>query len=256
MIAMLNPIRLTGKLALVTGAGRGNGRAIAIGLAKAGASVIVTDVDEEAASETAGAVAALGAKAWSFHLDVTDLDACGLVAEAARKKAGPVGVLVNNAGILLAGKVNDANAQQVWRKTFAVNVEGAFNMVNAFLDQLKEASGSIINIGSIQSFVSTPNTAAYTSSKGAILQMTRALAVDLARFGVRVNGIAPGVIETAMTVSVLEDAVRSKALLARIPMKRLGQPDELVGPAVFLASNAASYITGVMLPVDGGYLAG
>jgi NAD(P)-dependent dehydrogenase (short-subunit alcohol dehydrogenase family) len=256
MIAMLNPIPLTDKLALVTGAGRGNGRAIAIGMAKAGASVIVTDVDKAAADETAGMIAAYSAKAWSFCLDVSDLNACRGVAETTRSEAGPVSVLVNNAGILIAGKVSDANAREVWRKTFAVNVEGAFNMVNAFLDQLKETSGSIINIGSIQSFVSTPNTAAYTSSKGAVLQMTRALAVDLARFGVRVNGIAPGVIETAMTVAVLEDPVRSKALLARIPMKRLGQPDELVGPAVFLASDSASYITGAMLPVDGGCLAG
>lgn len=256
MIAMLNPIRLTDKLALVTGAGGGNGRAIAIGMAKAGASVIVTDVDKAAADETAGAIVALGARAWSFDLDVSDLDACRRAAETVRGEAGPINVLVNNAGILIAGKVSDANAREVWRKTFAVNVEGAFNMVNAFLDHLKETTGSIINIGSIQSFISTPNTAAYTSSKGAILQMTRALAVDLARFGIRVNGIAPGVIETAMTVALLEDPVRSKALMARIPMKRLGQPDELVGPAVFLASDAASYITGAMLPVDGGYLAG
>lgn len=245
---------LSGRVALVTGGGRGNGRALALGLARAGASVIVVDLDGDAASRTAADIKAAGSAAWAHVADVSDSAAC---LELSRHVAGDgqrVSVLVNNAGVLATGKVGDPDAVAVWRRVLSVNADGAFNMVHAFLGDLKATRGSIINVGSIQSFVSTPDSAAYSSSKGAILQLTRALASELARFGIRVNGIAPGVIATAMTADILGDPARSKALLSRIPMRRTGEAEELVGPVVFLASDAASYVTGAMLPVDGGYL--
>jgi NAD(P)-dependent dehydrogenase (short-subunit alcohol dehydrogenase family) len=168
---------------------------------------------------------------------------------------GEVSILVNNAGILLRGSVDRDAADDEWDRTLQVNVTGTYNMVRAFLPALKQTKGTIVNLGSIQSFVSTPNSAAYTASKGAVLQLTKALAVELAQSGIRVNAIAPGFIETPMTEATRSDPDRLKALLAHTPMRRVGQPDELAGAVIFLASPASSYVTGVMLPVDGGYLA-
>jgi len=243
---------LKGKTAVVTGGGQGNGRAIAEGMAQAGAEVIIVDLNEATAIETAMALGMT--KEHAFALDISDRAGAMALAAAVAARFGPIDCLVNNAGILLRSKLNDKMAEANWDKIIAVNVTGTFNMVQAFREMLIETKGSIINIGSIQSFVAAQNSAAYTASKGAVLQFTKALAAELAPFGVRVNGIAPGVMRTPMTVSTLANEAAIGPLMQHIPMQRVGEPSELAGPAVFLASDLASYVTGIMMPVDGGFL--
>lgn len=243
---------LSGKRALVTGAGQGNGRAIAIGMAQAGAELVLADLNEDGCRETLDLAGGAGGQV--HRLDVSDREQCLALAATLRSGGTAIDCLVNNAGILLRGKFDRPESAEFWDRTLAVNVNGPYNMIHAFLSQLEERKGSIINIGSIQSFVATPNSAAYTASKGAVLQLTKALAVEMAPRGIRVNGIAPGVMRTPMTVETLGNEEIRTAFLRRIPMARPGEPEELAGPAVFLASDLASYVTGVMLAVDGGYL--
>ena len=245
---------LLGRLALVTGAGRGNGAAIARGLAAAGAEVIVTDIDKDAARAIADSIVADGGKARSFMLDVTDGEGCRTLARDVSLLVGPIRILVNNAGIFLRGNLFAEDGRDRWDQTMAVNVQGPFNVTTAFIDQLKLTKGTIVNVASINSFVAQAGSGAYPVSKGALAQFTRALAAELAADGVRVNALAPGIIATAMTEPTRADPKRLEAFLAHVPMKRVGEPEELAGPVVFLCSDAASYITGAILPVDGGYL--
>ena len=245
---------LLGRLALVTGAGRGNGAAIARGLAAAGAEVIVTDIDKDAARTIADSIVADGGKARSFMLDVADAEGCVKLARDLSLLVGPIRILVNNAGIFLRGNLVAEDGRDRWDRTMAVNVQGPFNVTMAFVEQLKLTRGAIVNIASINSFVAQAGSGAYPVSKGALAQFTRALAAELAADGVRVNALAPGIIATAMTEPTRADPKRLEAFLAHVPMKRVGEPEELAGPVVFLCSDAASYITGAILPVDGGYL--
>jgi len=245
---------LLGRLALVTGAGHGNGAAIARGLAAAGAEVIVTDIDKDAARTIADSIVAEGGKARGFMLDVTDEESCARLARDVSLLVGPIRILVNNAGIFLRGNLVAADGRERWDRTMAVNVQGPFNVTMAFVDQLKLTKGTIVNIASINSYVAAAGAGAYPVSKGALAQFTRALASELAADGVRVNALAPGLIATAMTEPTRADPRRLEAFLAHVPMKRVGEPEELAGPVVFLCSDAASYITGTILPVDGGYL--
>ena len=245
---------LVGRLALVTGAGRGNGAAIARGLAASGAEVIVTDIDKDAARTIADSIVAEGGKARSFALDVTDAESCRALARDVSLLVGPLRILVNNAGIFLRGNLVAEDGRDRWDRTMAVNVQGPFNVTMAFVEQLKLTKGTIVNIASINSYVAAAGAGAYPVSKGALAQFTRALASELAADGVRVNALAPGLIATAMTEPTRADPRRLEAFLAHVPMKRVGEPEELAGPVVFLCSDAASYITGAILPVDGGYL--
>jgi NAD(P)-dependent dehydrogenase (short-subunit alcohol dehydrogenase family) len=246
---------LAGRLALVTGAGRGNGAAIAQGLAAAGARVIVTDIDKDAAHDIAEAIVKAGGEARGFALDVTDEEGCRKLAQDVALLVGPIRILINNAGIFLRGNLVAPDARERWDKTMAVNVQGVFNVTMAFIDQLKHTHGTIVNIASVNSFTAPAGAGAYPVSKGAIAQLTRGLASELAPDGVRVNALAPGIIATAMTEVTRASPARLDAFLAHVPMKRVGEPEELVGPVVFLCSDAASYVTGAILPVDGGYLA-
>jgi NAD(P)-dependent dehydrogenase (short-subunit alcohol dehydrogenase family) len=246
---------LLGRLALVTGAGRGNGAAIARGLAAAGAEVIVTDIDKDAAHTIAESIGKQGGKARGFALDVTDAQSCAKLAEDVALLVGPIRILVNNAGIFLRGNLLAADGRERWDRTMAVNVDGAFNVTSAFADQLKRTHGAVVNVASINSFTAPAGSGVYPVSKGAIAQFTRALATELAPDGVRVNAIAPGIIATAMAEPTIADPKRLEAFLTHVPMKRVGQPEELVGPVVFLCSDAASYVTGAILAVDGGFLA-
>jgi len=246
---------LTGRLALVTGAGRGNGAAIARGLAEAGAKVVVTDVDTEAAHAVAESINKAGGEARGHALDVTDHESCRKLAEDIALLVGPIRILVNNAGIYLRGNMLAPDGRDRWAKTMAVNVDGVFNATSAFAEQLKRTRGAIVNIASVNSFTAPAGSGVYPVTKGAIAQFTRALAVELAPDGVRVNAVAPGIIATAMTEVTRSDPKRLEAFLTHVPLKRVGQPEELVGPVLFLCSDWASYVTGAILAVDGGFLA-
>jgi NAD(P)-dependent dehydrogenase (short-subunit alcohol dehydrogenase family) len=243
---------LDGRLALITGAGSGIGEAIAHAMAEAGGRVIPVDVDGAAAERTA---ATIGRGAASFPCDVADRSACDRLAVEVRDRIGAISILVNNAGIIRRGTVTEPNTRADWDATLAVNLDGPYNMVTALLDQLRETKGSIINIGSIQSFVALPNSAAYTTSKGGVRLLTKALAIELSPLGIRVNAIGPGFTATPLNAKAREDPAYMANFTNRIPLGRIGTPEDIAAPAVFLASDMARYITGVTLPVDGGYLA-
>jgi NAD(P)-dependent dehydrogenase (short-subunit alcohol dehydrogenase family) len=237
---------LEGKLALVTGGGSGIGEGIARAMAENGARVIVADVNAEGAGRVA---ASIGGD--HYVLDVSDRAAC----DALAGRVGPISILVNNAGIIRRGKLEADTARADWDATMAVNLDGPYNMVTAFLGQLKVTKGSVINIGSVQSFVALPNSAAYTASKGGVRALTKALAIELSPQGVRVNAIAPGMIATPLNAAARQNPDYMANFSQRIPLGRLGDPADIAGPAVFLASDLARYVTGVTLPVDGGFLA-
>jgi NAD(P)-dependent dehydrogenase (short-subunit alcohol dehydrogenase family) len=246
------PGLLVGGIALVTGAGSGIGEAIALAMAREGARIIAVDINIGAATRVARAA---GDSALGLACDVTNRDACDALAAQVRAAVGAVSVLVNNAGIIRRGKVTEATARRDWDDTLAVNLDGPYNMVTAFLEQLRETKGSIINIGSIQSFVALPNSAAYTTSKGGVRLLTKALAIELGPLGIRVNAIGPGFTATPLNAEARQNPDYMANFTGRIPLGRIGAPEDIALPAVFLASEMARYITGVTLPVDGGYLA-
>ena len=246
---------LAGKRALVTGAAHGNGRAIALGLAAHGADVVVSDVDLAGAERTAADVRDQGRGAWAFPLDVTDVEACNALARIVARDVGPIAILVNNAGIIIREGIDSPRAPENWRRVLDVNLTGVFNVTHAFLPALRETRGAIVNLRSIASIVGVGGTLGYAPSKGGVKLLTQALARDLAADGIRVNAIAPGVIATAMTEATRNDPARLAGFMSRTPLGRVGQPEELVGPVVFLVSDMASYVNGVTLPVDGGFLA-
>jgi NAD(P)-dependent dehydrogenase (short-subunit alcohol dehydrogenase family) len=246
---------LNGALVLVTGAGQGNGQAIAAGVAAAGARVIVTDIRGDSAEATADDIRATGGTASAYRLDVTDAEACAALAERVEREIGSASVVVNNAGIIIRETIDSPRAHENWHLVLDVNVNGIFNVVHAWLPALRRTRGAIINVASIASFVGVGGALGYSPSKGAVKLLTQALARDLAADGIRVNAIAPGVIATPMTASTREDPARLAGFMTRTPLGRVGQPEELVGPVIFLASSMASYVNGVILPVDGGFLA-
>ncbi|WP_425403766.1 SDR family NAD(P)-dependent oxidoreductase [Hwanghaeella sp.] len=241
-------------VAVVTGAGQGNGAAIARGLAKAGAAVALADINGEAVAAVAEEIGSTGGKAFARRLDVTDPSAAQDFAAATEQALGPAKLLVNNAGVIHRTPIDEADHPDAWAKTFAVNVDGTRFMARAYLDQLIGTKGSVVNLGSIMSFTTGPGLTAYAASKGAVAQFTKALASELAPKGVRVNALLPGVIATPMTQATRDNPEAIAKFLAHTPMGRVGEPEELVGPILFLASDAASYVTGALLPVDGGYL--
>ncbi|MDE2581890.1 MAG: SDR family oxidoreductase [Rhodospirillales bacterium] len=243
---------LDGRLALVTGAGSGIGEGIARAFAAEGARVIVADVNEAGAQRVAGEI---GAAARAVRLDVTDRASVDALAAALAAGDGPVSILVNNAGIIRRTKMEEPTARADWDATLAVNLDGPFVVTTAFRDQLVATKGAVITIGSIQSFVALPNSAAYSTSKGGVRMLTKALAIELSPLGVRVNAIGPGMIATPLNARARENPDYMANFKGRIPLGRLGEPADIAGAAVFLASDLARYVTGVTLPVDGGFLA-
>lgn len=246
---------LEGRIALVTGAGQGNGAAIARGLAVEGARVIVTDLNGEAAEQTARGISQAGGEAWAYQLNVADADACSALAREVEASIGQVSILVNNAGICPRNTIDSPDVRRSWEAAMTVNLDGTLNVTLAFVAALRATKGTVINMASIASFVSTSTSISYSTSKAAVRMLTQNLAQELAKDGVRVNAIAPGTLNTPMTEATRSNPERAERFLSRIPLGRFGEPEELIGPTVFLASSMSSYVTGTTLVVDGGYLA-
>ncbi len=250
---------LEGHIAAVTGAGSGIGRAIALGFAQEGAKVAAIDVNAGSAAAAARDIRAAGGMAESFALDVVDRAACDAVAKTVSGKLSTVSVLANCAGIIRRnpfGSEPDAVAQD-WREQMSVNLDGTFNVTQAFLPDLRKSKGRVVNIGSLQSFLHmrTPSSAGYTASKHGVLGLTRALAAELGKDGIRVNAIGPGLIETPLNEKMRNSAPEIlQTFLSHIPMGYAGKPEHIVGPAVFLASDMSAYVTGTIMMVDGGYM--
>src|ERR1700691_1327963 len=254
------PGLLQNHIAVVTGAASGIGRGIALGFAREGAQVAVLDINAEGAEKTAADIRAAGGKAAAFTLDVTDRDACRAVAAKVASEVGAVTILVNSAGINRRNPFTaDADAViKDWQDIMAINLNGVFNVTHAFLAALRAGKGRIVNIASIQSFmhVRTPNSPAYTTSKHGVLGFTRALAAELGKDGVRVNAIGPGFIETPLNAQArANNPDLIKIFVDHTPLGRAGTPDDIVGPAIFLASDLSAYVTGAIVMADGGYRA-
>ena len=249
---------LQNHIAVVTGAGSGIGRAIANGYAREGARIVLLDMNEKAAADVAQEIRDAGGKAESFVLDVSKRDDCFAMAKTIADKVGQVSILVNNAGIARRNGMLGAAEAVIndWEDIIAINLTGVFNVTHAFLAPLRASRGRIVNIASIQSFmhVRTPNSPAYTASKHGVLGFTRALAAELGKDGVRVNAIGPGLIETPLNEHVrATNAELVKTFIDHTPLGRAGKPEDIVGPALFLASDMSSYVTGSIVMADGGY---
>jgi NAD(P)-dependent dehydrogenase (short-subunit alcohol dehydrogenase family) len=246
---------LTGKIALVTGAGSGIGQAIAIAYAQEGAKVVITDLNLVGCHQTLEKIQDLGGQGWVYALDVTDVAAVQTLANQVQNELGNIDILVNNAGVILREGIDSPNAHAVIRKVMDVNLLGVFNTIHAWLPALRATRGCIVNISSGAAFLGQPRALGYSASKGAVKMLTQSMAADLGVDGIRVNAIAPGVIVTPMTDVTRADSQRLEKFMVRIPLGRLGQAHEIAGAAVFLASDLATYVNGVTLPVDGGTLA-
>lgn len=240
--------RLEGRRALITGAAHGIGRACAEAFAAEGADVVLLDIDP-AVEETARAI---GGKAVGIVCDVSDAEA----ARAAVAQAGPIDLLVNNAGILAAGDILTAELED-FDRVLSVNLRAAFVIGQAVARGMVAAGlkGSIINMSSVNAVVAIPAQLAYVTSKGALAQLTKAMALGLAPHGIRVNAIGPGTIATDILKGVMGDDDARRRILSRTPLGRFGEAHEIASVAVFLASEEAAYITGQTLYADGGRLA-
>jgi 2-dehydro-3-deoxy-D-gluconate 5-dehydrogenase len=254
MPASLDMFRLDGQVAVVTGASRGLGAAIAEGLAAAGAEVAL--LARGACSDVARAVQAHGRRAACIEVDLGVPNAGSTALRQVAEQLGPPTILVNNAGIIRRADFIDYPRSD-WDEVLAVNLDAVFELSQGFARDCIQSgrTGRIINIASMLSFQGGIRVAAYTAAKSALLGLTRALANELAGKGIHVNAIAPGYMATENTAALRADPARQRAILDRIPAGRWGEPADLVGAAIFLASPAANYIHGAVLPVDGGWLA-
>jgi len=250
-----NIFDLTGKNALVTGSSQGLGLVIAGGLGRAGATVILNGRDEARLNRAVGRLSEEGLAVRGFAFDVSD---SGQVAAAVRRmegELGPIDVLVNNAGLHRRGPLEKLD-DRAWREVLEVNLTGAFFVARALAaGMIARRRGKIINICSLMSELARRTTGSYAAAKGGLKMLTRAMAVEWARHNVQVNAIGPGYFRTPMTRPLADDPKFDAWLKARTPAGRWGLPEELIGPAVFLASEASSFVNGQVLYVDGGILA-
>lgn len=256
---MSNSSNLKGKIAFITGARRGMGKADALELAKCGAKVVVTDISLEDCQKVVEEINKEGGEALAFKVDVTNKKEIEEAVEGTVKKFGRLDILVNNAGIAQFKPFLDLTEEE-WDKTLDINLKGQFLCAKACAKEMvKNKYGRIINIASVASGqvgIGFPNIAHYCASKGGIVAMTEALALELAPHGITVNVIAPGMIETPMIDPVKQDRESFEGILKRIPLGRVGKPEEVSKLVAFLASDDSSYMTGSMVVIDGGWLAG
>lgn len=243
---------LENKVAIITGAGSGFGRATAELYAKEGAKVVVVDYNEETAMETVKAIQGSGGEAVSVKADVSQEADIKNAIQTAVDTYGQIDILFNNAGIYVPGTVEETTMED-WNHSLNVNITALFLASKYSIPYLKETNGNIINTASAGGIIGFPNAISYAATKGAVISFTRAMAVDYAESGVRVNAICPGTGETGMTKDLLEIDEIYQGFVSPIPMKRLGKPHDVANAALFLGSDQASYITGHALPVDGGW---
>jgi 2-dehydro-3-deoxy-D-gluconate 5-dehydrogenase len=250
----MNPLfDLTGKAAVVTGASTGLGMGMTLGLASAGADILL--VDHVECEEVASKVRDLGRRAATLTVDLMKTDSIRTVVEKVLAEFGKIDILVNNAGIIRRAPALEFSEKD-WDDVMQLNSKTVFFLTQAAArDMVKRKYGKVINVASLLAFQGGIIVPSYSASKGAVAQMTKALANEWAPHGIRVNAIAPGYMATNNTKALREDPVRSKAILDRIPAGRWGVPEDLQGAAVFLASAASDYVTGHVLAVDGGWLA-
>jgi NAD(P)-dependent dehydrogenase (short-subunit alcohol dehydrogenase family) len=247
--------RLDGSVAVITGASKGLGKQMAEALAEAGATVVLVGRNDKLLKGVRAGIAGRGGKAHTFAADVTEEAQVAALAEHVRSEAGVPDILINNAGINLRKSLHEFTLEE-WRQVMRTNLDGPFLCARAFVPGMKEKRfGRIINMTSIMSHVSLPGRAAYSASKFGLLGMTKALALELAPYNITVNGISPGPFATEMNTILIQDPVRNAEFISKIPLGRWGKVEEVGALAVFLCLDAAGFITGTDIVIDGGWTA-
>ena len=254
-MSILDRFSLRGKRALVTGASRGLGQAMAIALAEAGADVVCASSQPTGAKETADAVRIIGRQAWTTHADLADAKAVERMADEAEGFAGGIDILVNNGGTIARYPATDYPAAE-WERVLRTNLDSVWLLSQRFgRGMIERKNGKIINVASLLSFSGGITVPAYTASKHAVAGLTKALANEWAKHNVQINAIAPGYFSTDNTQRLRDDQQRFTEISARIPAARWGEPSDLAGAVVFLASPASDYVNGHVLVIDGGWMA-
>lgn len=249
---MLPNFQLKDQVAIVTGAGRGIGQALAVGLAEAGADVVILARTKSDLNETAALIEKAGRKALPIQTDITKRDEVMSAVQQAKGAFGKIDILVNNAGMNIRSKALDVTDEE-WHTIMETNLHGAFMMAQETAKVMKESNkGKIINISSVGGGVALRTGVVYASTKAAMIQMTKNLAIEWAQYGINVNAVGPWYFRTPLTEKLLADEAYLNDILSRTPIKRVGELEDLVGPVVFLAGEGANYITGQTLFVDGG----
>jgi len=246
---------ISGKVALITGSGQGIGYTLAKGLAGAGCTVVLNDIVEQRLNDAVEQLKKEGFNAHGVVFDVTNENQITEAVEKVKKEVGEIDILVNNAGIQIRGPLEDYKLED-WNRLIGINLTGTFLVSKSVVkSMIEKRAGKIINICSIQSELARPSITPYTASKGGVRNLTRGMATDWGKHNIQINGIAPGYFKTEMTKALYNDEKFDSWLCGRTPANRWGDPEELIGSLIFLASKASSYVNGHLIYVDGGMLA-